>query len=61
MVKAIDENTLSARLNKAGMRLERRGEHFRLLSGDHVLIERGPDGGPLTLDQIESETRRLDV
>jgi hypothetical protein len=61
MVKAIDENTLSARLHKAGMRLERHGEHFQVHSGNQIVLARTLTNKPLTLAYIDDMTRRLDT
>jgi hypothetical protein len=52
------ELSLRLRLRKVGMRIERSGDRYRLLYGNSVLLQRGPDGYGLTLDQVERFTRR---
>jgi hypothetical protein len=59
MTKADLENRLVSRLPVVGMRIERLNEDFRLLSALHVLLDRDANGGPLTLEQIDTETRML--
>jgi hypothetical protein len=59
MIKAVEESTLAARLHKAGMRLERRGDHFEVYSGNQIVLSRGPDNRPLTLKEIDDMTRHL--
>ena len=46
------------RLRKAGMRLERRGDHYRLMAGAQVLLDKGACGHGLTLSEIARFTRR---
>ena len=48
----ICELSLRFRLRKAGMRLERRGFNYRLMSGNQVLLDRGPDGFGLSLVDV---------
>jgi hypothetical protein len=55
---ATTESELLARLAKVGMRLEQLGDHYRLLHGNCVLLQRGPEGYGLSLEQIEIFTRR---
>jgi hypothetical protein len=55
----IDENTLSMRLLKAGMRLERHGDHFQVHSGNQIVLARTLTNKPLTLADIDDMTRRL--
>jgi hypothetical protein len=59
MTKAIDETTLSLRLHKAGMRLDRNGEGFRVLCRNQVVMSRSMDGGPLSLSDVDQLTARL--
>lgn len=58
MPKAIDESTLSARLRKAGLRLEQRGDFFLIRSGPQVLLDRGHSGEPLTLQEVATFVER---
>jgi hypothetical protein len=59
MTKATDETTLALRLRKAGMRLERHGDHFQIATGNQIVIARGLDGKPLSLEQIDRLTAWL--
>jgi hypothetical protein len=56
----IDENALSMRLLKAGMRLERHGDHFQVHSGNQIVFARTLTNKPLTLADIDDMTRRLE-
>jgi hypothetical protein len=57
----ISENAVALRLLLAGMRLRRYGESWRILTGNQVVLERGADNKPITLEQIEAITRRLGI
>ena len=43
------EQSLRLQLGRFGMRLQRRGYGYRLLSGSQVLLDRGPAGYGLSL------------
>jgi hypothetical protein len=47
------------RLLKAGMRLERHGDHFQVHSGNQIVFARPLTNKPLTLADIDDMTRRL--
>jgi hypothetical protein len=55
----ITENALALRLHKAGMRLERHGDHFQVHSGNQIVFARTLTNKPLTLADIDDMTRRL--
>ncbi len=52
------ESELLAHLAKVGMRIEQLGDHYRLLHGNSILLQRGPDGFGLSIEDIELFTRR---
>jgi hypothetical protein len=55
---AICELSLRLQLRKSGLRLERRGFGYRLLAGNQVLLDRGPDGFGLSLEDVATFTNR---
>jgi hypothetical protein len=57
----ISDNAVALRLLHASITLQRYGERWRLLSSAQVLLDRGPDGTPCSLEQIEAITRRLGI
>jgi hypothetical protein len=56
-ITASPECGLSLRLRRAGLRLEQRGCGYRLVCGSQVLLDRGPRGCELSLDQVADFTR----
>ena len=56
---SVTESTIASRLQRAGLRLERRGEYYALLYGQKILLATGGDGKPLTLAQLDHYTRRF--
>ena len=53
---AICELSLRLHLRRAGLRLERQGFGYRLLSGSQVLLDRGPRGFGLALADVAKFT-----
>jgi hypothetical protein len=51
--------SLSERLRRFGLRIENRDRGFALLSGNRILLAKGPTGAPATLADIAQTTARL--